>query len=119
MSCISFGRFKTKIYYPIITIILLYIIFNLEYFSGYLYDYKRIKSPNFYCLFFSFSFLGSCFLGGICLFILKHNLRADFKELKALKKIIKLIIKIIKIIKRIKIIKIIKKKKIMKIGELV
>ena len=85
MSCISFGRFKTKIYYPIISIILLYIIFNLEYFSGYLYDYKRIKSPNFYCLFFSFSFLGSCFLGGICLFILKHNLRADFKELKALK----------------------------------
>ena len=85
MSCISIGRFKTKIYFPIISIIFLYIIFNLEYFSGYLFDYKRIKSPNFYSLFFSFSFIGSGFLGGICLFILKYNLRADFKELKALK----------------------------------
>ena len=85
MSCISIGRFKTKIFFPIISIILLYIIFNFEFFSSYLFDYKRIKSPNFYSLFFSFSFIGSGFLGGSCLFILKHNLRADFKELKALK----------------------------------
>ena len=85
MSFISIGRFKTKIYFPIISIILLYIIFNLEYFSGYLFDYKRFKSPNFYSLFFSFSFIGSGFLGGACLYILKHNLRADFKELKILK----------------------------------
>ena len=77
MSCISLGKYKKKIFFPILSSLLLFIIFLLEYYSGYFFDFKRINTPNLYSLYFSFSFLGSCIIGGTCLYILKKNIRGN------------------------------------------
>ena len=65
MSCISIGKYQKKIIFPILSILLLYLIYQLEYFSGYFYNFKKINTPNLYSLYFSFSFLGSSLFGGI------------------------------------------------------
>ena len=77
MSCISLGKYKKKIFFPILSSLLLFIIFLFEYYSGYFFDFKRINTPNLYSLYFSFSFLGSCIIGGTCLYILKKNIRGN------------------------------------------
>lgn len=73
MACISIGKIKKKIIFPISSILLSYIILNLEYFSGYFFDFKKVNSPNLYSLYFSFSFLGCFVFGGIFYCILKRN----------------------------------------------
>ena len=76
MACISFGKFKKKIIFPISSILLSYIILNLEYFSQYFFDFKKVNSPNLYSLYFSFSFLGCFIFGGIFYCILRKNTRS-------------------------------------------
>ena len=94
MPYIYLGKCKKKNIFLFLSILLLSIIFHFFYFSSYLYDFKKINNPNFFSLFFSFSFLGNFLFGGICLFILKKNLRTysnnqfddSTKEIKNTKK---------------------------------
>jgi hypothetical protein len=70
MACISIGKFKKKLLFPMLAIIFCFIIYNMEYFSGFFFDLKKnVKSPKLYSLYFSFSFLGCFLYGGIFLFI--------------------------------------------------
>ena len=86
MSCISIGKYQKKIIFPILSILLLYLIYQLEYFSGYFYNFKKINTPNLYSLYFSFSFLGSSLFGGIFFFILVKNIRNNSKQIIPTKK---------------------------------
>jgi predicted permease len=70
MACISIGKFKKKLLFPMLAIILCFIIYNMEYFSGFFFDLKKNdRSPKLYSLYFSFSFLGCFLYGGIFLLI--------------------------------------------------
>ena len=75
MTCISIGNCYKKLLFPFLSILLSYIIYILEYFSGYFSDYRKFKSPNLYSFFFSFSFCGSLLFGGIFYGILEKNAR--------------------------------------------
>ena len=80
MPCISIGNCYKKIIFPLISIFLSYIIYILEYFSGYFSDYRKYKSPNLFSFFFSFSFCGSLLFGGIFYGILEKNSRNNSIE---------------------------------------
>ena len=82
MSYISIGNYQSKIIFPFLSIFLSFIIYVLEYFSSYFFNFKKINSPNLYSLHFSFSFLGIFLFGGICYFILKKNVRDNSNEIQ-------------------------------------
>ena len=82
MALISFGTVKKKIFFPIVSIIISYVLFNVEYFSGYFFDFRKNNSPKLYSLYFSFSFLGCFIFGGILLFISYMNSRGEAKNLE-------------------------------------
>jgi hypothetical protein len=80
MAFISFGKCRKKIIFPIISIIISYLIFNIEYYSGFFFDLNKFNSPKLYSLYFSFSFLGCFIYGGIFLLISNINSKTEFKD---------------------------------------
>ena len=77
MAYISFDKCKKKIVFPIISIIIYYILYNLEYYSGYYFDFKKFNVPKLYTLNFSFSFLACFVFGGIFLLISYINTKEE------------------------------------------
>ena len=75
MAFISFGKWKKKNIFIIISIILSYSIFQSEYYSGFYYDCKDKNSPHLFSLYLSFSFLGCILLGGIFFFKFEYNIK--------------------------------------------
>ncbi len=82
MAFISIGKVRKKIIFPITCIILYYILNNIEYFSAFYFDYKKINTPKLYSLYFSFSFLGCFIYGGIFLLISEINSKGETKCLE-------------------------------------
>jgi hypothetical protein len=80
MAFISFGKCRKKIIFPIISIIISYLIFNIEYYSGFFFDLNKFNSPKLYSLYFSFSFLGCFIYGGIFLLISHLISRTEFDK---------------------------------------
>ena len=83
MSFISFGKCKKKNIFIISSIILSYIIYEMEYYCSFYYDVKGIDTPQLFSLYLSFSFFGSICFGGIIYNIIENK----FKEPKKSNKI--------------------------------
>ena len=80
MAYISFGKCRKKMIFPIISIIISHLIFNIEYYSAFFFDLKKFNSPKLYSLYFSFSFLGCFIYGGIFLLISYINNKTEFDK---------------------------------------
>ena len=52
-------------------------MYNLEYYSGYFFDFRKLNVPKLYTLNFSFSFLACFVYGGIFLLISYKNSKEE------------------------------------------
>lgn len=77
MKIITCGKWKTRYYYPLIAIILSYIIYISSYYSEVTYYYVLKNDFHLFTLILPFSFLGNLLGGGVCYLITNINERSS------------------------------------------